>query len=240
MSTTAGLTVAGPLALGAAASFAVANVAQMRATRRTDAAEGIDPRLLLRLLRDRLWLTGLAASVMGYALQAVALFLAPVVLVQPLIVTELLFALPLAAMLGGRRLGRREWAGAGLVAAGITSFVLVAHPTGERTDIATGTWFSVIAAVAAAVLLLVLVAESQQHRPMVRASGLAAAASVCFGLLSVLTKVVGHEFGNDGVERVAARSAVAARRRRHHRAVVRADRIPDRAAVGVAAADRRR
>jgi drug/metabolite transporter (DMT)-like permease len=197
MTTTAGLTVAGPLALGAAASFAVANVAQMRASRRADASDGIDPRLLLRLLHDRLWLTGLAASVVGYGLQAVALFLAPVVLVQPLIVTELLFALPLAAMLAGRRLRRREWCGAGLVAAGITSFVLVAHPAGERTAIPATTWFSMTAGVAAAVFLLVLFAESQQRRPMIRASGLAAAASVCFGLLSVLTKVVGHQFGHD-------------------------------------------
>jgi drug/metabolite transporter (DMT)-like permease len=195
---TAGLTVAGPLALAAAASFAVANVAQMRASRRTDAAEGIDPRLLLRLLHDRLWLAGLAASVMGYGLQAVALFLAPVVLVQPLIVTELLFALPLAAMLAGRRLGRREWSGAALVAAGITSFVLVAHPTGERTHIPALTWLAMMAGVALTVALLVLAAESQLRRPMLRASGLAAAASVCFGALSVLTKVVGHEFDSDG------------------------------------------
>jgi drug/metabolite transporter (DMT)-like permease len=196
---TAGLTVAGPLALGAAASFAVANVAQMRASRRTDAAEGIDPRLLLRLLHDKLWLAGLAGSFVGYGLQAVALFLAPVVLVQPLIVTELLFALPLAAMLGGRRLGRREWSGAALVAAGITSFVLVAHPTGERTHIPAGTWLGMMLGVGVTVAVLVFVAETQLGRPMLRASLLAASASVCFGALAVLTKVVGHQFSSDGV-----------------------------------------
>jgi len=39
--------------------------------------------------------------VIGYVFQAVALFLAPFMLVQPLIVTELLLALPLVARLVG-------------------------------------------------------------------------------------------------------------------------------------------
>src|SRR3954447_24397456 len=117
-----------PLALGAAASFAVANVAQMWAARRTEAPEGLSATLLIRLLRDPIWLLGLVASVAGFGMQAVALYLAPVVFVQPLIVTELLFALPLAAAVGGTRLGRREWTGALLVAAGISLFVAVGQP----------------------------------------------------------------------------------------------------------------
>lgn len=188
-----------PCALGAAAAFGVANVAQMRAARRTRASGGIDPWLLLRLFRDRLWLSGLGASVAGYGLQAVALFLAPVVLVQPLIVTELLFALPLAALLAGVRLGRREWAGVLLVAAGLAVFVIAAHPVGERTHLPSSTWITLIVAVTAGVIALVVIAEAVQRRPLLRASALAAAASVCFGLMSVDTKVVGHEFADQGL-----------------------------------------
>ncbi|HEX3825619.1 MAG TPA: DMT family transporter [Mycobacteriales bacterium] len=188
-----------PLALGAAASFAVANVAQMRAARRVRAPAGVHPKLLLRLFGDPAWLGGLAASVVGYLLQATALFIAPVLLVQPLIVTELLFALPLAAALAGVRLHRREWAGVGLVAAGITAFVAGGHPSGEGTHVANTTWVAIIASTAVVVAVLVVVAESLHHQPMARASALAAASSVCFGLLSMLTKVVGHQFQHDGI-----------------------------------------
>lgn len=186
-----------PCALGAAASFGVANVVQMRAARHTDAKDGIDARLLLRLAVDRSWLLGLATSTLGYGLQALALFLAPVVLVQPLIVTELLFALPLAAMLAGSRLGRREWAAASLVAAGLAAFMLVAQPSGMRTEVSPAAWMTMTVAVGLFVAAFAAFAEVNRARPMLRAAALAAAASVCFGLMAILTKTVAHQFVHD-------------------------------------------
>jgi hypothetical protein len=47
------------------------------------------------------------------------------------------------------------------------------------------------------VAALVVFSETLHSRPMARASGLALSASICFGLLSVLTKVVGHQFQHD-------------------------------------------
>lgn len=186
-----------PCAIGAAAAFGVANVAQMRAARRVEAGQGLDPRLLVRLLRDRLWLLGLLTSALGFGLQAVALYLAPVVLVQPLIVTELLFALPLAAALAGTRLGRREWAGALLVAGGLAMFMLVAHPAGQRTHLPALRWVAMIASIASVAVVFAVFAERNNRRPMLRASALAASASACFGLMSVDTKVVGHQFADE-------------------------------------------
>jgi drug/metabolite transporter (DMT)-like permease len=193
------LVVVVPLALAAAASFAVANVVQTQAVRQARAPDSLSPRLLVSLLADQVWLIGLLAAVVGYALQATALFLAPVVLVQPLIVTELLFALPLAAAIRGTRLGVREWAGAGLVAAGISVFVLVGNPTGERTQIAARTWLLTSLCVLVGVAVLSQLAEASRRRPMLRGTALAAAASICFGFMSVLTKVVGHQFDDSGI-----------------------------------------
>ena len=145
------------------------------------------------------WLVGLATSVLGFALQALALYLAPVVLVQPLIVAELVFALPLAARLRGVRLGRREWTGIVAVAGGLALFMLTTHPTGERTDLPLTSWAVMVGSVAIVVAVLVAVGEALVHRPMPRASALAAAAGVCFGLLSVDTKVVTKQFQTDGL-----------------------------------------
>jgi drug/metabolite transporter (DMT)-like permease len=203
MASAGSVAVAVPCALGAAVAFAVANVEQMRAARRTDAPSEVSATLLVRLARDRDWLIGLATSIGGYVLQAVALFFAPVILVQPLIVSELLFALPLAAWYAGKRLGAREWSGAVLVSAGITVFLIVGNPTGNRSHISTAATAIITVLVGAIVAIIVAVAESFESRPMIRGSGLALAASICFGMLSVMTKVVTKQFGHDGLGALA-------------------------------------
>jgi drug/metabolite transporter (DMT)-like permease len=200
MASTASIAVAVPCALGASVAFAIANVEQMRAARQTEAPAEISGTLLVRLARNRKWLIGLATAIGGFGLQAIALFLAPVVLVQPLIVTELLFALPLAAWYAGARLHTREWIGAVLVAGGITAFLVVGNPSGDNAHITTFATVTMTVAVGSMVILLVLVAETFGTRPMIRASLLALASSACFGMLSVMTKVVGRQFEHDKLE----------------------------------------
>jgi drug/metabolite transporter (DMT)-like permease len=173
-------------ALGGGASFAAANVMQQRTARRLDADDRVRPSLLLVLIRHPLWLAGFAASGLGFGLQALALSLAPIVLVQPLIVTELIFALPLAAWASGVRLGRREWSGALLVAGGLAAFLAVAQPR-EGSD-APGqlVWIAVVGGVALAVAIVLVLAP--RRRGIGRTSALGASAGLCFGLMSALTK----------------------------------------------------
>jgi drug/metabolite transporter (DMT)-like permease len=189
--------VAVPLALGAAASFAIANVAQMRAVRRHPPSNDFEPGLLLRLVGQPLWLAGLAASVAGFAFQAAALWLAPVMLVQPLIVAELLFALPLAAILAGGRLGRREWTGALLVTVGLAVFLVIVRPTDAHPTASSRTWVALF--VAGTIGVATLLGLGRRSRGMVRTSSLAAAAGVALGLLSVVTKATTHDFSARGV-----------------------------------------
>ena len=68
--TSGALIVAIPASVGAAASFAVANVAQMRGARRSKTTRTLDPGLLVHLGADPLWLAGLGASIIGFALEA--------------------------------------------------------------------------------------------------------------------------------------------------------------------------
>jgi len=194
--TSGALVVAVPASIGAAASFAVANVAQMRGARRPETTRSLDPRLLVRLGAEPLWLAGLGASIVGFGLEATALAVAPVVLVQPLIVAELLFALPLAAATGGSRIGRREWTGAGLVTLGLIAFVVIVRPTDSAASASWGTWLLIMCVIAALVALLLGVAV--RSGGVKRTSAFAAAAGVSLGLLSVLTKLTMRDFGNRG------------------------------------------
>jgi len=186
--------IAVPLALGAAAAFACANVAQRQAVRRYESDQALDAGILLRAVRQPLWLAGLAASIIGFGLEAVALALAPVVLVQPLIVAELPFALPLAAFLARRRLGVREWSGLGLVTTGLALLVIVMHPTDTAMTASPFVWVAVFASVGSVVAFLLGVAR--RTRGISRTSAVAMAAATMFGLMVVVTKATAHDFAS--------------------------------------------
>jgi drug/metabolite transporter (DMT)-like permease len=193
--------IAVPLALGAAAAFAVANVTQREAVRHHPSDQAVDAKILLRAVRQPLWLAGLAASIVGFGLEAAALALAPVVLVQPLIVAELPFALPLAAFLARRRLGLREWSGLGLVTTGLAVLVIVMRPTDTSMAARPLVWIALFAIVVSVVALLVGVARRAQG--ISRTSAVAMAAGTVFGLMVVITKAAAHQFATHGLGALA-------------------------------------
>ena len=190
------------LALLAAVCFAVSNVTQMDAVGRQPPGRSVDAGLLVRVARDPLWLVGLLASILGFGLEALALAIAPVVLVQPLIVAELPFALPLAARVAGRRLGRREWTGIGLVSAGLAGVVAVIRPEDAPIRAGAEVWLVLFASVA--VVTVGLVAAGHRAGPIGRTSAVAAAAGATFGLLSVVTKATSRQFEMHGLGALAS------------------------------------
>ncbi len=105
--------------LAAGGGFAAGGVLQQRAASTRPESEALSLRLLLQLAHDPLWLLGIAFALVSYVLDALALSLGPLVLVQPLIVSELLFALPISVRLQGER----------GVAQPHVAVVPVAHPT---------------------------------------------------------------------------------------------------------------
>ena len=177
-------------ALGAALSYATASVMQQRAAQDEPADEALKPGLLLRLVRQPLWLGGLAADSLAYMLQFVALGHGSIALVQLLLVSGLLFALPLGAMVARCPIGRSDVLAGGLVVVGLATFLTVAAPAGGRTDAPTATWVAVGAGGAITVGALVLLAGP---RPGVRrATALGAAAGIANALVAVFSKASAH------------------------------------------------
>ncbi|MEJ2866185.1 DMT family transporter [Actinomycetospora sp. OC33-EN08] len=117
------------LAVAAAAGNAIGSVLQRSASRHHD------PSLrwwesLLALLRRPAWPAGIAAHVVGFAFQAVALATAPITVVQPVLVVELPFTLLLGALLIGAPLGRRAWIAVATMAVGVALFLACLDPQG--------------------------------------------------------------------------------------------------------------
>jgi len=173
-------------ALGAACSFAIAAVLQQLATRTVSREDSMRIGLLLQLLRRPLWLLGVVAMLAGYGLQALALSLGPVALVQPIVVTELAFAIPLSMWIDRKRPGVREWLGLAGVVVGVSTFLLGAVPAPGSADPTFTIWLYLLIPTGSLVALFLLAAA--------RATGpkksvlLGAAAGMCFGVIAVLTK----------------------------------------------------
>src|SRR5215831_8594122 len=83
-------------ALCAAFCFALGSLIQQGAARQAH-ARTLRFGLLVALARERRWLGGMAITVSSFGIQGVALAFGPLALVQPLVATEVLFALPMIA-----------------------------------------------------------------------------------------------------------------------------------------------
>jgi drug/metabolite transporter (DMT)-like permease len=186
-------------AIAAGAAFAASSILQQRV-----AAGAPGPRderlrvsLLTRLARQPLWLLGFGCAGVGFVLQAIALAFGTITLVQPLIVSELLFALPVAVWLGRRRMGHVEWTGTAAIVGGLALFLAVASPSEpSRPSPANAVWVLVGAAAVGFAALCVL-GSRLLARPR-RATLLGMAAGVLFGLQSSLLKTVTYLFATHG------------------------------------------
>ena len=128
------------LALVGAVLFAFGTVLQQKGTMEEPEGEALKAGFLLRLLRKPVWLLGVGIDALGYACQAAALGVGKLVVVQPLLVSSVVFALPIGARLTGQRIGRREIAGAVAVVVGLAAFTLVSNPEGGVDNASDRGW----------------------------------------------------------------------------------------------------
>lgn len=186
--------VAALLAIGAAVFIAVGDVIHQRQAHDvTDEPVG-HVALLLRLLRDRRWWLGSLVAAAGFGLQAAALGLGSVLLVQALLVTSLLFALPIYARLAHRRVTRWEWTWAVLLAVSVAVIVTVGNPTAGHARGSFEVW-TVVLAVLVPVLVLCVIGARILTGPA-SAVLLALASGALWGLFAVLTKGVVDQLGS--------------------------------------------
>ena len=124
-------------ALGSALLYALASVLQQRAARAVPPERSMRISLLTTLLARPLWVVGVLADVGGFLLQFYALDRGSLVLVQPLLVSGLLFALPLGAVLSKQRMRAPDWIGAACVMVGLSVFLVVANPDRGTNEAST-------------------------------------------------------------------------------------------------------
>jgi drug/metabolite transporter (DMT)-like permease len=189
--------IAAILAVLAAVSFALAATLWQRASM----AAGIEagkPQGFARLLTNWVWLAGLGAQILGVVLQAAALDRGRVAIIQPLLVTAVIWAMPLGYFLTNQSITRRHILGAAIVVAGLAIFASVGDPAGGVDNAPTRDWiaaFLVVGAVCAALLLF-----AGRGGLSARAAVFGTVAGILYGISATLMKpVVENLHANGGV-----------------------------------------
>ncbi len=174
-------------AVGAAVFLAVGFVVQQHAAAEQPPTDILSFRLLAHLVRRPLWLGGIAAMIVGQLLGATALDHGDIALVDPIMASNLLFALPLAAVWRRRRLGLREWLGAVTLIVGLAVFILAGDPSGgSPSHLPWANW--VIAGGSVTLIAAALVAVAKRLEASREATLLATAAGLLYGLQDALTQ----------------------------------------------------
>jgi drug/metabolite transporter (DMT)-like permease len=182
------LVLAVTLAAAAALAFAVATVTEQRAAAQSSDLDARGRKFLGQLVRNPRWLAAMGGNVFGYGLQCAALAVGSVVVVQPILVTALVFALPLSAHLAHRRMAWTSITWGVLLAAGLAVFVVLGDPKHGVNHASTSDWVIVTLVVTPTVLACLVLAHPLSGAA--RAGLLAVAVGLLGGVLAVLTKGV--------------------------------------------------
>jgi len=184
------------LALSAACCLGFGFVLQQNAAQRAPLADFLSPRLLLDLAKVPSWLGGIGLMAVGMALGAVALGQGEISLVEPLLATNLLFALALSRRRTRQPLGRQGWLGLALLAGGVAAFLVAGEPRGGHAVADPVRHWLIIGLMVGTALLLTGYARRARlgSAPVL----LAAAAGLLYGVQDALTRESGQRFAAGG------------------------------------------
>jgi drug/metabolite transporter (DMT)-like permease len=154
-------------------------------------------RFVRYLVANPLWLFGWVALAAGFVFQAIALHNGAVSEVQPLLVTELVFALVLRRVWIHQDIRPVTWWAAAVTCAALGVFLAMAEPSGGQAEPTSGAWVSASVATAGAAGLLALLGS--RGSPARRAALLGASASILWALVAVFIKAMTDTLAQFGV-----------------------------------------
>jgi drug/metabolite transporter (DMT)-like permease len=165
-------------------------VLQQHAAAQAPKAHFLRLALIGDLLRQRRWLAGIAVMVAGQLVSAWSVSHMSLSLAEPLLSTNLLFALALAVPLSGERLRATELAGVILLSGGVAALSVARTANSPALSFASPAgWLG--AAAMAGVAVLCVQAGRMRHG-LARATFTGVAAGLVFGIADALTRQAVH------------------------------------------------
>ena len=154
-------------------------------------------RLALYLPRQPLWLLGVVAAVASFVFQALALHNGPMSVVQPLLITELVFVLVLRRVWIHQDVARAAWVSVSVVCVALAVFLSVGEPTGGHPYPEAKQWLSAGLVVGGAIAVLTL--AGLRGSPARRAAALAAATGLTAAMEASFLKTATQTLSVSGV-----------------------------------------
>jgi hypothetical protein len=190
------------LALACAVTFAVSTSVQHRAAESApESASGLVA-LLAYLVRRPMWLLGQLLATCAFVLHALALHAGALAVVQPIVVSGIVWAVPARAAMSRRRPSAAEVLAVAVTAGGLAVFLVAYHP--REGHVADAGWSTGLVALGVVVLAMLasVVAEGIRGAPRKRAFFLGVTAGLLFGLVAGLLKMSLQAFADGGLQQV--------------------------------------
>ena len=151
----------------------------------------------LALVRDSRWLLGLVFMAGTFVFQAIALYFGQLAVVQPILVTELIFTLALRRFWLRDSIMTKTWMAALMICVGLGAFLFAAQPMEGHRVATARDW--VWALSTRGVVILVLVLLSRMGSPARRAALLGAAAALVWAIDAAFVKAATDLLSKSGV-----------------------------------------
>jgi hypothetical protein len=187
------------LALLCAATFAVSTSVQHQAAEGApESARGLLG-LLGYLIRRPLWLLGQLLATCAFALHASALHAGPIAVVQPIVVSGIVWAVPARAAISRRMPSVTELRAVTITAFGLAVFLVASDPTaGSEATLGVAT-VVLVGVVALLAVLANFAASRVTGDPRRKAFWLGVVGGVLFGLVAGLLKLSLQEANDSGI-----------------------------------------
>ncbi len=162
-------------------------VLQQHAAEQVRTSQFLQLGLIAKLVHNRRWLAGIGILVAGYLLSAWTLGHLRLSVTEPLLATNLIFALLLAVPLSGQALRRTEVVGAILLTAGVAALSLTRSVRSPGDHFGSFSHWPAAAVIAA--IAVVLVQLGRRRSGQVRATLTGIASGLFFGISDAFTRL---------------------------------------------------
>lgn len=163
-------------------------------------------RLAFYLVRNRLWLLGVAATGGSFAFQAWALYDGRLSVVQSILIAELVFTLLITRVWLGQSVSATAWMAASLTSVGLIVFLTMSEPQGGHPQATSQAWLPALTVFGAITVVCVVLARGGS--PTRRAAFYALGSAITAALLATFLKSSTDTLADSGVLTLLARGPV--------------------------------
>lgn len=167
----------------ASALYALSYVLQHQGTQQWMAKREASPDFAGKLWMNKIWVIGVLLFCVTYLVHMGALAFGSAALVQPLIVTELIFLPPIAALVTKVKVTRQQWTAIIVVTIALAGYLIVSSPSANNSTPSSTQW--IIVTVGMIVAMAALVGLGQKTSPVVAAALCGTAAGLAGALMAL-------------------------------------------------------